>query len=235
MKADAKAWKVLRLFAQIPYEYDLLLAVFTFIMDHVWRRAVVAESGCRGMILDVATGTGLMAMALAGRRDDVFVVGVDISEPMLRKARANLRRSPFGERIGLVLGRAERLPLRNAAFNSSTITLGLRNLSDPQGAFREMERVLAPHGKIVSLDFSRPPGRTFRAIYYFYIFRVLPLLGRLVSEAWGDIFDYLCRSIDRARSPAQVAEIMRAVGLRHVRWAYMSRGIVGIASGVKAP
>ncbi len=231
--SDLKAIKVLKLFAGIPREYDLFLALFTFLMDHAWRRAVLAESGCRGLVLDIATGTGLMPVEFAKRDENVFVVGVDLSKPMLLKAKRSLRNSPFNYRVDLVMARAESLPIRGEVFNSSTITLALRNLSDPESAFKEMSRVLAPNGRAVSLDFTRPPDRIFRLIYYFYIFRLLPLLGGLVSDAWGDIFNYLCASIDRARSPDKVADIMRGVGLAKVRWTYLSKGIVGLVSGVR--
>jgi len=221
------------LFAGIPREYDFFLALFTFLMDHVWRRAVASEADETWPILDVATGTGLMLSKFARLDAKVFVVGVDISIPMLRQAKAILQRSRYKDRVNLVLARAEHLPIRNASVGTSTITLALRNLSNPQDAFREMCRVLMRRGKVVCLDFTRPPDRLFRSVYYFYIFRVLPLLGGLVSRAWRDIFEYLSESIDRARPPDEVARMMELAGLTAIRYTYMSRGIVGLVCSVK--
>lgn len=232
---DAKSWRIRKLFSGAPREYDSLLSLLTLTFDSKWRKAVVAASPLpeEASVLDVATGTGLTASNFSDKLDGRgMVVGIDFCEPMLRKGRENLK-SDGKQFVQLVAGRAESLPFADESFHCATITLALRNVTNSRTTFEEMARVVKYGGAVISLDFSRPSSRLFRKIYYFYIFRVLPLIGRLVSREWQDIFNYLCRSIEMSLAPAKIAELMESVGLCRVKVNLMSRGIVTLVVGIK--
>ena len=229
-----KAQKMRKLFSHAPREYDTLLSRLTFRSDSMWRRKVIeaSEPHERSFILDVATGTGLMAFNFAHQlRDEAMVVGIDICEPMIRKANDH-RRQNEEKTIGFVAGQAEALPFMDGCFDCATITLALRNVTDPKLVFQEMNRVVRTGGSVVSLDFSRP-NLMVRPFYYFHIFIILPLIGRLVSKRWMEIFDYLALSIKRSLSPTKIGDLMRMVGLSRVTIRRLSMGIVTLVSSIK--
>ena len=183
-------------------------------------------------ILDVATGTGLMAFNFAHQlKDEAMVVGIDICEPMIRKAN-DYRRQNEEKTVEFVAGQAEALPFMDGCFDCATITLALRNVTDPKLVFQEMNRVVRTGGSVVSLDFSRP-NLMVRPFYYFHIFIILPLIGRLVSKRWMEIFDYLALSIKRSLSPTKIENLMQTAGLSRVTIRRLSMGIVTLVSSIK--
>ncbi len=231
---DPKARYVRSLFSKIPYEYDVLLALLTFAQDRRWRALVVAYSRPRGYALDVATGTGLLAADLAKAiPDDGLVVGVDLTLSMLKTARNRLRDKGLGHMVDWVLARAEALPFKNDSFNSSTISLALRNVSDAQLTFHEMSRTTGPGGAVVSLDFTRPSNNLFKILYYDYLLGLFPLLGRVISPEWGDTLSYLGRSILKARTGDQVSNLMTRTGLTDSKSVPLTMGIVCAVYGKK--
>jgi len=228
-----KAQKMRKLFSHAPREYDSLLSRLTLRSDSMWRRKVIEASELHkgSFILDVATGTGLMAFNFAHQLNEAMVVGIDICEPMIRKANDH-RRQNEEKPVEFVAGQAEALPFVDGCFDCATITLALRNVTDPKLVFQEMNRVVRPGGSVVSLDFSRP-NVMVRPFYYFHIFCILPLIGRLVSKRWMEIFDYLARSIKRSLSPTSIGDLMRMVGLSRVTIRRLSVGIVTLVKGIK--
>jgi len=234
---DPKAWYVRNLFSKVPSEYDLLLALLTFGQDKHWRARVVGKTrpGHNGGIaLDVATGTGLLAGDLGQNvGSSGLVVGVDLTLSMLQTAKARLRSRGQGSRTDWVLARAESLPFRDDSFQSSTISLALRNVSDASKTIEEMTRTTARGGAVVSLDFARPSNRFVRLIYYDYLLGVFPLIGRTVSEAWGKTLSYLGRSILRARTGDQIARLMDKAGLANATSVPLTMGIVCLVQGTK--
>lgn len=231
---DPKARYVRSLFSKIPYEYDVLLALLTFAQDRRWRALVVGYSRPHGYALDVATGTGLLAADLAKAiPDDGLVVGVDLTLSMLKTARKRLMDKHLGHMVDWVLARAESLPFKNNSFNSSTISLALRNVSDAQLTFAEMSRTTGPGGAVVSLDFTRPPNSFFKVLYYDYILGLFPLVGRMISPGWGETLSYLGRSILRARTGDQISSLMSRNGLMDSRSVPLTMGIVCAVYGKK--
>src|SRR5208282_1873322 len=229
-----KAQKMRKLFSHAPRDYDTLLSRLTLRSDSMWRRRVIeaSEPHENSFILDVATGTGLMAFNFAHQlKDEAMVVGIDICEPMIRKANDHRRQSKE-KTVEFVAGQAEALPFMDGCFDCATITLALRNVTDPKLVFQEMNRVVRRGGSIVSLDFSRP-NVLFRPFYYFHIFCILPLIGRLVSKRWMEIFDYLALSIKRSLSPRKIGDLMRMVGLSRVTIRRLSMGTITLVSGIK--
>ena len=187
-----------------------------------------------GRILDVATGTGLLAADFARTvSSGGFVVGVDLTLSMLKTARLRLESKGLGDRVDWVLARAESLPFRDDCFGSASISLALRNVSDAPSTFREMSRATVPGGIVISLDFARPPNRLFRIFYYDYLLGVFPLFGRMVSEAWGRTLSYLGRSILKARTGEQIANLLREEGLVDAISVPLTAGIVCAVYGKK--
>ncbi len=226
---DAKARYVRTLFSNVPLEYDRLLSLLSFAQDRRWRAYVVKSARPVGheRILDVATGTGLLAADFARTvSHDGFVVGVDLTLSMLKTARSRLEARNVGERVDWVMARAENLPFRDDSFGSASISLALRNVSSAKLTFREMSRTTVPGGVVISLDFARPRNRLFQLFYYDYLLGLFPLFGRMVSEAWGRTLSYLGRSILRARTGEQISTLMREEGLVDAVSVPLTAGIV---------
>jgi demethylmenaquinone methyltransferase/2-methoxy-6-polyprenyl-1,4-benzoquinol methylase len=233
---DAKARYVRSLFSKVPLEYDILLGLLTFAQDKRWRTYVVnrARPANPQRILDVATGTGLLAADFArivSRKG--FVVGVDLTLSMLKTARWRLQAKGLGEKVDWVLARAEDLPFRDDCFGSTSISLALRNVSSAQSTFREMSRTTGPGGVVISLDFARPPNRLFRLFYYDYLLGLFPIFGRMVSEGWGRTLSYLGRSILKARTGEQVVSLLSSQGLVDAKSIPLTAGVVCVVLGKK--
>jgi len=188
--------------------------------------AVGARPGER--ILDVATGTGLVAQALARRYDGVQIVGLDQSPEMLAAARARLDRdAALAGRVTLVAGEAERLPFADAEFDHLTFTYLLRYVDDPQAALRELARVVRPGGRIATLEFGVPSREPWHVLWRAYTNAGLPLLWSTVSEQWWDVGRFLARSIPdfyRRHPLATLPALWEAAGIGEVQSRVMSFG-----------
>jgi demethylmenaquinone methyltransferase/2-methoxy-6-polyprenyl-1,4-benzoquinol methylase len=229
----------LELFRGLPRHYDRVAAALSFGQDPRWRRAMVDAVRARpeDRVLDVATGTGLVAQRLVGRYG-CSVVGLDQSTAMLDIARARLRRDPeLGRRVSLVAGEAERLPFDDAEFDHLTFTYLLRYVDDPAATMRELARVVRPGGRVASLEFAVPPAAPWRALWRLYTRLVLPALGRLVSREWRETGSFLARSIPDfyARHPLEeVARMWTEAGIDAVQVRRMSCGGGVVMWGVRA-
>lgn len=211
-----------RIFTGIAGTYDRVAAVLSFGQDPRWRRALVDSIDARptDRVLDVATGTGLVAEALA-RRYGCRVVGLDQSADMLALAR---RRD--GVYDDLVLARAERLPFPDASFDHLTFTYLLRYVDDPSAVMRELARVVKPGGRVAMLEFAVPRG-VFFPLWRLYTRLILPAAGRVVSAKWSEVGAFLGPSIERfySRHPQrEVERYWREAGLTGIRACRMSLG-----------
>jgi demethylmenaquinone methyltransferase/2-methoxy-6-polyprenyl-1,4-benzoquinol methylase len=182
-------------------------------------------------VLDVATGTGLVAQALV-RRYGCTVVGLDQSASMLDGARARLARdAALGRRVSLVMGEAEHLPFADGEFDHLTFTYLLRYVDDPAATLRELARVVRPGGRVASLEFAVPPSPLWRMLWALYVRVGLPALGRLVSREWRETGSFLARNIPAfyARHPLeQLARLWSEAGIGdvHVRRMSLGGGVV---------
>jgi demethylmenaquinone methyltransferase/2-methoxy-6-polyprenyl-1,4-benzoquinol methylase len=223
----------LELFAGLPRHYDRVAAALSFGQDPRWRQTMVdavrAQPGDR--VLDVATGTGLVAQRLV-RRYGCTVVGLDQSPAMLDAARVRLNRDmALGQRVSLVIGEAERLPFAAGEFDHLTFTYLLRYVDDPAATMRELARVVRPGGRVASLEFAVPPSPLWRALWRAYTRVGLPTLGRLVSREWRETGSFLAGSIPEfyARHPLpQVIRFWSEAGIEavHVRPMSLGGGVV---------
>ncbi|MEA2215581.1 MAG: demethylmenaquinone methyltransferase / 2-methoxy-6-polyprenyl,4-benzoquinol methylase [Solirubrobacteraceae bacterium] len=219
--------EALELFDGLPRRYDELSAALSFWQDPRWRRALVDEVAPRPgqRILDVATGTGMVAAELL-RRADCSVVGIDQSEPMLARARARFAGRAESQ-VRLVRGEAEALPFEEASFDALTFTYLLRYVEDPAATVAELARVVRPGGRVASLEFGVPPLAPARLAWRFYTAVGLPSLGRLASPEWARVGSFLGPSIRGFYERHPVAELVgywRRAGLRDVRVRRMSLG-----------
>jgi demethylmenaquinone methyltransferase / 2-methoxy-6-polyprenyl-1,4-benzoquinol methylase len=176
------------LFDALPDRYDRLAEVLSFGQNRRWRRAMCDRvvAARPGLVLDVASGTAGVAMQLA-ERSPAHVIGIDLTEPMLRRGRANVARAGLDARVSLTVGRAERLPFRDATFDGLTFTYLLRYVADPQATLEELVRVVKPGAPVANLEFLVPANRFWRAWWWLYTRFVLPAGGWLTGgrEWWG--------------------------------------------------
>ena len=224
------------LFAGLPAQYGRMGAVLSFGQDPRWRRALVdaIDPQPDQRVLDVATGTGLVAFTLA-RRGGCEVIGLDQSEDMLAGARARLAADPPLEgRMQFVSGEAERLPFDAAEFDALTFTYLLRYVDDRAATMRELARVVKPGGRIGMVEFGVPQKRVTRELWRAHTRVGLPLLGRLVSPAWVEVGRFLGPNIEefQAREP-DLAGLWHQAGIRDVRIRRMSFGAGIVMSGVR--
>ena len=223
-KAHARA-----LFAPLPRHYDGVAAALSFGQDPRWRAALVSavDAAASDRVLDVATGTGLVAQALV-RRYGCEVVGLDQSAEMLAAAHARVAHAAdLAARVTLLQGEAERLPFAGGEFDHVTFTYLLRYVEDPGATLRELARVVRPGGRVASLEFAVPPNPLWRAAWRLYTRVGLPVLGRAVSREWAAAGRFLAHSIPEfyERYPLpRVLELWRAAGIEAVQARRMSLG-----------
>ena len=229
---QTKKEEVREMFDNIAPKYDLLNHTLSMSIDRVWRRRVVGEvrRAKPGRILDVATGTGDLAIAMARRIRDVQVLGVDLSEQMLAVARRKIEARGLDGRIVFDRGDAERLAVADASVDVATVAFGVRNFGDLGAGLRELARTIKPGGKVVILEFSRPRNRVFRALYEFYSYKILPRIGGLVSRD-KRAYEYLPASVGEFPAPEEFMGMMARAGFRNCRARSQSFGIAQIYIG----
>jgi demethylmenaquinone methyltransferase/2-methoxy-6-polyprenyl-1,4-benzoquinol methylase len=222
------------LFDHIAPTYDLLNHLLSLRQDVYWRKKAVQElKGLKGWILDIATGTGDIAIEMIqqdGHHRKVF--GLDFSEPMLKRAQRKVSEKGLSQIIALSLGDALSLPFRNNTFSASLIAFGLRNIVKKEQALSEMTRVIRKDGKVIVLEFTFPQKGWMRRLYPLYFQKVLPWVGGVIS---GDreAYAYLPESVLHFNSSKHYEEMMRKVGLENVSSQSLTGGVASIISGIK--
>jgi demethylmenaquinone methyltransferase/2-methoxy-6-polyprenyl-1,4-benzoquinol methylase len=221
--------QVRAMFDRIAGGYDRMNSVMTAGLHHQWRRraADLADVRPGDRVLDVATGTGDLALELARRvAPGGEVVASDFSERMLEHARLKAIDVPA---IRFEAGNALALPYDNDAFDAATVGFGARNFSDLEGGVSEMARVVRPGGRVVVLEITtpqRPPLSTFFRLWFDH---AVPALGRLAGDA--PAYEYLPSSVRRFPGPEELAAVMWRSGLREIRYVLTAGGIIAIHVG----
>ncbi len=243
-----------RLFTPLPSRYDRLAEILSMGQNGRWRRAMVDQiaagsagregpgpegpgqegpgqagpgPGGQAVVLDVASGTAGVALQLASRTG-ARVVGVDLTEQMLRQGQANVTRAGQGHSIGLVAGQAEQLPFPDASFDALTFTYLLRYVDDPQATLTELARVVKPGGTMASLEFCVPPAAFWRASWVLYTRLILPAGGLLLGgPSWLRVGQFLGPNITgyyRRYPVPWTVEAWRRAGFTGVGTRMMSLG-----------
>jgi demethylmenaquinone methyltransferase / 2-methoxy-6-polyprenyl-1,4-benzoquinol methylase len=218
--------QVRAMFDRIAGVYDRMNSVMTAGMHHAWRERAVdlARVGPGSRALDVATGTGDLAIALERRGADV--VGQDFSEGMLELAR---RKAPD---LRFEQGDALALPYADGEFDAVTVGFGARNFADLGRGLGEMVRVAKPGGRVVVLEITTPQRPPLSWFFRLWFDRAVPALGRLAGDP--DAYTYLPSSVRRFPGPRELAAELAAAGLTEVRWVLTAGGIIAIHAGTKA-
>ncbi|MDP9490942.1 MAG: ubiquinone/menaquinone biosynthesis methyltransferase, partial [Actinomycetota bacterium] len=220
----ARKQHALELFAPLGPTYDRYANLLSFGQDPRWRRFLVLQidASPEDTILDVATGTAAVAIALA-RRSGSRIVGVDQSREMLEQGRRRVAEAGLAERIELVEGTAEQLPFADASFDGLTFTYLLRYVDDPLTTLEELARVVRPGGRIAMLEFGLPRGLA-RPAWELWVRAGLPAAGALISPGWREVGAFLGQSIRDFHRRYDLPELWQAAGLEDVRAKRLSLG-----------
>jgi demethylmenaquinone methyltransferase/2-methoxy-6-polyprenyl-1,4-benzoquinol methylase len=225
-QAERDPERVRAMFGQVAWRYDLANHLLSGGLDFWWRRraseTVRRWQPCR--VLDLATGSGDLALTIARKLPETKITGADFSPEMLAVARAK-------GLTNAVLADALQLPFADASFDAVTVAFGLRNMADWGVALAEMARVLTPGGHVLVLDFSLPRGG-WRPLYRAYLHHCLPWLAGIITGQKA-AYDYLGDSIEKFPSGQEMCALMEARGLHNAQAQPLSRGIVTIYTAIR--
>ncbi len=229
---DEKVRHVRRVFDSVASRYDLMNDVMSLGLHRVWKAIAIAQAQIREgqSILDVASGTGDLALAFAQRVGPAgSVVMTDINAQMLARGRNRL--IDAGYPVPAVVCDAEHLPFSDKTFDRVMVAFGLRNMTHKDRALAEMHRVLKPQGKLLVLEFSEvvPP---LRRLYDHYSFKVLPWLGQKIAND-AESYAYLAESIRMHPGPEALKEMMHSAGFGVVRFQRLTGGVVALHQGIR--
>lgn len=229
----SKKKQVGAMFDSIAPKYDFLNHFLSLGIDRSWRKKAINKLRPYSpkKILDIATGTGDLAIAALKLNPDE-IVGIDISEKMLEQGKLKIRKKGLEKKIKLQSGDSEAIPFPDEVFDGLTVAFGVRNFEHLSLGLSEMYRVLKPGGACVILEFSRPVSFPFKQIYTFYFFKILPFIGKLVSKD-SYAYTYLPDSVDEFPDGEKFLGILETIGFSNLSLKRLSFGIATIYSGVK--
>ena len=225
--AAAEPERIRSMFSSIAERYDLANHILSFGCDFYWRKRAsnIVADWPSGKILDLATGTGDLALTLQRKLPAAQIVGADFSEEMLAVAkRKGVRETAVAD--------ARHLPFVDASFDVTTIAFGIRNLPDWSEGLREMQRVIRPGGHLLILEFSLPTRPILRAGYRLYLHRWVPLVGSTLTRQ-KSAYDYLGDSIERFPSGQAMLRLIEENGFTHAVAEPLTGGIVTIYTATK--
>lgn len=232
---QTKKEQVEQMFDNIAPTYDRLNHILSFNIDKLWRRRVVRilRKSNPDMVMDMATGTGDLAIAMARRIKDVHILGIDLSEEMLAVARQKIESEGVSDRIEVKKGDAENLTFVDSeTMDAATVAFGVRNFENLEKGLAEIYRTLRTGGKLIVLEFSIPRNPLVRWVYAQYSHRLLPRIGAMLSKD-RQAYDYLPDSVEEFPSPERFAEILRGVGFSDIKARSQSFGIAHIYEATK--
>lgn len=232
---QSKKEQVEEMFDNIAPTYDRLNHIMSLNIDKIWRRRVmrIVRRHKARKIMDVATGTGDLAIAMAKRVDRTQILGIDLSEEMLAVARKKIQKQGLEERIMLEKGDAENLAMVSSeSLDAATVAFGVRNFENIERGLSEIYRTLRVGGLLVVLEFSMPKNRLIRWVYSQYAHRLLPRIGGMISKD-KRAYTYLPDSVEEFPAPERFAEILKGVGFKSVKLRSQSFGIAYIYIATK--
>jgi demethylmenaquinone methyltransferase/2-methoxy-6-polyprenyl-1,4-benzoquinol methylase len=238
-----KKQQIAEMFDKIAFRYDFLNRFLSGGIDVYWRKRAIRElqgllaagpadgAATIAAILDVATGTGDMAVLLARAYPQARITGVDISEGMLEVGRHKLNRLKLDSQIILRPGDSEALPFSADQFDAITVAFGVRNFENLESGLREMKRVLKPGGKLVVLEFSQPRTPGIRQLVNTYMRRIAPRVAGIASDR--EAYQYLNDSVQAFPEGQRLIRILEECGYTHTRLRRLSFGVCSLYSGEK--
>lgn len=226
--------KVQGIFKELAPRYDTFNQLSSMGFDRGWRRTTVrlARPNRNSHVLDLAAGTGDLALAMATIGQPATVLATDFVPEMLEVAREKAASYTGDTKIDFATADAQSLQFPDESFDIVTIAFGVRNLPDRAANFREVYRVLKPGGRYVVLEMSRPPFAPFRALYHFYLHAVIPALGGMLTGNKAS-FEYLRDSILGFPGQVALAGELHKAGFGEVTWRNLTGGIVAVHVAVK--
>lgn len=233
-KLSDKGRGIRDMFDAIAPRYDFLNRLLSLGIDRRWRAFAVKQLQvpAGGKVLDMATGTGDVALEIASRTpQSVRIVGEDFTPAMLAVGQKKIAASPYRHRIFLVNAPCEAMPHPDRTFDGVSIAFGIRNVVDRAAGLREMHRVLKPGGRAVILEFSNPRSRLVKALYHVYFRRVLPFLGGLFSRR--SAYRYLPDSVLAFPDREDFKSLMKDAGFSHLRHFDLTFGIATVYVGIR--
>lgn len=230
----SKTEEIRTMFDRIAPTYDRLNHTLSLNVDRLWRRRTVriVERLRPQYILDMATGTGDLALLMARRMPDARIKGVDLSEGMLEAARRKIAAAGVQERVTLEAGDAETETVPPGSIDVATVAFGVRNFGNLRRGLAQLARALRPGGHLVVLEFSTPTLPVFGRLYDWYSHRILPRIGGRLSHD-RKAYDYLPRSVDEFPQPDEFLRLLAAAGFRNCRARSQSFGIAQIYTAEK--
>jgi len=233
-RLSEKGEKIQQMFGTIAPRYDFLNRLLSFGIDRRWRTKAVRLLKYRegGRVLDVATGTGDVALEIARSTPaSVKITGADFCKEMVELGEVKVAASPYADRIDFRVAPCEDLPFPDNTFDSITIAFGIRNVVDRKLGLAEMWRVLRPGGRLIILEFSTPRSQLFRQLYYFYFRQLLPVIGGLFSRY--NAYKYLPDSVLEFPSHEQFSNMIAEAGFKNIHIHELTFGIASIYAGEK--
>lgn len=230
----SKREQVERMFDNISPKYDLLNRVFSLGIDQGWRRRTIRAVAARPVadLLDVATGTGDLAILAARKLPKARVVGIDISEGMLQHGRRKVEKAGLHERVTLQQGDSAALPFPDGRFDAVTAAFGVRNFEDLERGLGEMRRVLRPGGRLFILEFSKPVKAPMKQLFRFYFHRIMPLVGRLISRD-SAAYTYLPKSVETFPEGEGMLRVLAKTGFTNGTARPLTGGIATLYSAAR--
>jgi len=223
---------VKKIFGTITPHYDLLNRIMSARRDVSWRHFVATRIPPEvRSVLDVATGTGDLAIEIARSRSRARVFGLDFVEQMMRPAQTKTARENLSGRISYVAGDAMDLPFGTGEFDAATVAFGIRNMPDRLRALSEMARVVKPRGKIVCLEMTFPRNLGLRRFFKWYLNRVIPMVGGMISGN-RSAYRYLPDSIQDFLHPDDLSHLFQEAGLASVKVFPLTLGLTYLHEGV---
>lgn len=231
---EEKKIMVESMFDSIAWRYDFLNHFLSFGIDRIWRRRairIISKNYRTPVILDVATGTGDLAIA-AMKINPVKITGIDISQNMLEIGREKIRKKGLSGKIELIQGDSENIPLGDDNYDVAMVAFGVRNFSDPLKGLSEMKRVIRKDGMILVLEFSKPSGFLFRSVFNFYFRKILPFVGKLFSKDKA-AYSYLPDSVNKFPDNEAFLQLLARAGFSDTRQVKLTGGVASIYTGLK--
>lgn len=230
----SKKEQVATMFNNIAARYDFLNHLLSFGIDIIWRKKAIAllKKEKPAFILDIATGTGDLALEALAALKPEKIIGLDVSEGMLALGREKIKKRKVEDKIEMILGDSEKLPFSDNTFDAITVAFGVRNFEHLEIGISDMFRVLKPGGTLVVLEFSKPQDFPVKQLYNFYFKRILPLVGKMISKDHC-AYTYLPESVNAFPDGKEFIKILEKTGFIQTKWKSLTGGVASLYTGKK--